>query len=329
MAVDPLTRWRSAKDLHVVELHGVIPVLATPFSGPDDQVDYESLLREVDYLAGVGASTVAVGFGSEITRLTEREADELIEAIANYEKTTAKIVAHVAAVSIAAAVERIRVVTAHGASAVLMPPPFPASISDEDVLDYFRQTAARIDVPIVVQDAPAMTGVQLSARVLARLLSIDGIAAIKVEAPSSPSKIESIRRELNGREATILGGSGGIDFYEELARGADGTMPGPAFVELFVLVYKHFIEERHPEARQVFERLLPSLVVSNRTGDGFLYVQKEVLRRRGIIGTATLRAPADAPTKSSISELDRLLVDLEQPPVESGRTTLSAAPLPG
>ena len=61
----------------------------------------------------------------------------------------------------------------------------------------------------------------------------------KLEDPPSPSKITQLRKLCDGW-VQLYGGLGGAYFYEELLRGADGTMTGFAFPEILVGIYERF-----------------------------------------------------------------------------------------
>lgn len=291
-------------------LRGVIPVLVMPFT-ESEEVDHDSLSRQVDFLIGSGLDACAFGFGSEIQRLTERELDAAVSAIVTEAAGRLSVIANVAAASVVAAVERTKIAASLGADAVMMPPPYPGNLAEHDVFEFFHQVAEQTVLPIVVQDAPAVTGINLSPGLLARLgLEIERVAALKLEPLPSPAKVEEVAALVGGC-VTLLGGNGGVDFYQELERGIDGTMPGPAFPEVFQRIYESHRNGQFAEARSYFTRVLPLLTASVRTGDGFLYVQKEILRRRGVIASARLRSPSEIPSQSFVEELEILIEDAE------------------
>ncbi len=61
-------------------IHGVLPVLQTPFR-PDGAVDRECLWREVDWVLDHGVAGVTTGMVSELLRLTEAERREVSEVV--------------------------------------------------------------------------------------------------------------------------------------------------------------------------------------------------------------------------------------------------------
>jgi 2-keto-3-deoxy-L-arabinonate dehydratase len=113
----------------------------------------------------------------------------------------------------------------------------------------------------------------------------------------------------------VRGGGAGLNLLHELARGAHGTMPGAALADAFLRIWKLYRADRRQDARREFDRLLPLLVLGTRSLDTFLFVEKEILRRRGVFSTARLRLPALPPEPELGAELDRLLdaLDFLQP----------------
>jgi 4-hydroxy-tetrahydrodipicolinate synthase len=256
---------------------------------------------------------MAFGFGSEIFRLTEDERDEALATVVEATAGRAVVVGNGLAGRTRAALDRVRRAAAAGADAVMAAPPAHGASDDDSLFRHFLALAGA-GVPLVVQDAPGMTGgIELSLPLLGRLArEVDEVVALKLEAVPTPPKVERAV-ELVGGHATVLGGGGGLELLDELERGANGTMPGPAVPELFGRVFALQRAGRRREAREAFHRLLPLLVVALRGMDAFLFVQKEILRRRGVLDSARLRAPSAPPDPALAAELEVLLAELEIP----------------
>jgi 4-hydroxy-tetrahydrodipicolinate synthase len=196
----------------------------------------------------------------------------------------------------------------------MLPAPVFNSADQGALYEHYATVAQTVDVPIVVQDAPSMSGNELTDELLVGLArDLKQVVALKIEAEPSAPKIGRIVGELQG-EASILGGGGGLDFVHELDRGADGTMPGPGLADLFQRVWYLHREGHAEDAREEFQRLLPLLVLARRSMDTFLFVEKEILRRRGVLSTARLRLPVVPPEPALRSELGSLLDQLELDP---------------
>jgi 4-hydroxy-tetrahydrodipicolinate synthase len=176
----------------------------------------------------------------------------------------------------------------------------------EAILGHYRAVAASIRIPVVVQDEPVTTGVLMPASLLARIAAeIESCRIIKLEEAPTPPKVTQIRK-LAGPSVKIFGGLGGAYFLEELSRGADGIMTGFAFPEILVDIYGRFTAGRRGEAAALFDRYASLIRYEAQQGIG-LALRKEILRRRGAIRTATVRAPGPTLDEVTRRELEDTL----------------------
>lgn len=294
----------------LTRLDGIIPILSMPFAD-DEAIDVADLLAQVDFLVGLGVQGIGFGFGSELFRLTEAERDETVAVAARHVAGRLPVVVGVGANSTPAGIQRAAAARDAGADVLMVTPPAIVQPSPEDVFAYYDRIARAVDLSIIVQDAPGMVGTQMSPALLSRLASeIERVVAIKVEALPTAPKVGAVAT-LVGEAASVLGGAGGLDFLHELERGASGTIPGAAFPELFVRVWELHRGGQRAESRTLFNGFLPLLSLSSRDLDTFLFVQKEILRRRGVLCSARLRSPCVAPDAPLLAELDALLGDLD------------------
>jgi len=123
-----------------------------------------------------------------------------------------------------------------------------------------------------------------------------------------------VRRACDGkarRRISILCGNGGLYLPQELHRGADGAMTGFAYPEMLVNVCRKFFDGRSEEAEDLFDAFLPLVRHEQQIGVG-LAIRKEILRRRGAIRSAAVRAPGPRLDGDDIAELDRLMQRLER-----------------
>lgn len=290
-------------------LEGIIPILSMPFRD-DDAVDLDALVAQAVWLAETGVDGVGFGFGSEIFRLSERERDEAVTQVAQALDGRLPIVVATSANSTHAAVQRAEAAKGAGGTILMITPPAYVTTTPDDLIAHYATIAERMGLPIIVQDAPGMTGVTMAPELLARIArEIDLVAAVKVESVPPAPKVGAVAAII-GDAATVLGGAGGSDFMHELMRGARGTIPGAAMPELFVAVWRLFDAGKVAEARCLFNRYLPLFALTGRTMDLFLYTQKELLRRRGILPSARMRLPAERIDPDYTRELDAMVSDL-------------------
>jgi 4-hydroxy-tetrahydrodipicolinate synthase len=289
-------------------LTGVIPALVTPFRA-DEAVDYDALDRELDFLASHAVDWVAVGAPAEVARLGEGEVADVVAFAAD--RGRLRVLAAAELTSARATVAAVRRLAAAGAAAVLLEPPSVPGARAEDLLAAVARVAADGGLPLLVADLPRSGGPVLPAELLARLLAdTPGVAAVRVdEAPTAP-KVSRVAELLDGAPGAILGG-GGPDVLHELQRGACGTMPGPAFPELFTAVHRLHEEGDRATAQRVLAHFLPLITVPARSPDTFVFAQKYVLAWRGVLASARLRTPHGPLDPRVCDELDALLEDLD------------------
>lgn len=84
-------------------------------------------------------------------------------------------------------------------------------------------------------------------------------------------------------------------------------MPGPAHPELFAALGRLHQGGRRPAAFGVLARVMPLLELCKRDMDTFLFVQKHVLRRRGVLSTSVLRRPHRPLDPRLAPEIDELV----------------------
>lgn len=300
-------------------MRGLVPILVTPFD-TNDEIDVHSLDRQIDFLHECGVRWVGVGFGSEIQRLSSDEARLLVERPGLHSAGSMKVIGNADATSIPGARATIEMLAACGGAAVLLRPPALGGLDDTALFDAFFAVAHHSPLPVIVQDAGAMTGTELSVSLLTRLISeIPEIVAVKVESREAVRKIAALRPPFTEHNAILLGGSGGAEYLWELDRGVDGTMPGPATPHLFTMIATAFSNKEHDLARRAQRAILPLLVLGERNMDTFVYSQKYILQDRGIITNKRLRSPNGlGNTRDLDRDLRGIVDDLERANNDSG-----------
>lgn len=290
-------------------LGGIIPILATAYDAAD-RVAFDDVARQVDHLARLAVTAVGIGFGSDIVRLTEPERDALVRVVADAAARRVPVMASAGGNSVRSALDRAAAAVEAGAGILMViPPAASSSPTPADLLDYYTAIGRETGVPIVAQDAPGFTGTTMSAELLARLaMEIPEVAALKIETVPPAPKVGAVAA-LDHGDAAVLGGAGGVDFYHELERGADGTVPGVAMAELFLAVHGRHRSGDRDAARRLFNRYLPLLAIAGRGLDSFFAAQLQVLARRGIVSHTAIRRPSNIDPLLA-REVDDLLEDL-------------------
>jgi 4-hydroxy-tetrahydrodipicolinate synthase len=294
-------------------MHGVWNIVPTPFA-PDGSLDIASLRTLADFVVDTGVDGMTIlGVMGEAARLSDRERSTVIETIIAQADGRIPVCVGVSHAATDRAVAYAREAAAAGAHSVMLAPPGLSRPNDAAVRRHYFAVAEAVDIPIVVQDHPASSGVWMSVEFLASLAAESHKCRIvKLEDPPTPPKIERVHQA--APELTVLGGLGAVMLIEELGRGAAGTMTGFGYPEVLVDIVGRWFAGDHDGAAASFDRHLPLIRFENQEGLS-LAIRKHVYQRRGAISSAFVRAPGVAIDRGSIAELEAILgrIGLESP----------------
>ena len=289
---------------------GLVPILATPF-GADGRLDVESLTRLVEFQLWCGVDGVATfGMASEGFALTTAERARILSVITARVPAGMPVVAGVGATSTTTAVEQAEQARDAGATALMVLPPFLVKASPGQLTAFYAEVA-EIGLPVMVQDAPAATGVAMPLPLLVELSKLAGVTSAKIEAQPTVPKVGAVVDAVD-EEFAVLGGQNALFLLEEYGRGAVGTMPACEFADRLRPVLADQAAGHQADARAGFGRLMP-LIRSGMQGPIAWAVHKHVLVRRGVIDTDVVRLPAAPLDPASRRDLDALLDDLALP----------------
>jgi 4-hydroxy-tetrahydrodipicolinate synthase len=293
-------------------LKGVFSVLPTPF-GDNGDFDADSMRRVIDLFINCGVSGLtALGVTGEVARLTDAERQTVLETVTTYVAGRVPVVAGTTAEGLRTCIEYTRNAKAAGAAAVMISPPRMAKLNSASVLGHFAAVGDAVDIEIVVQDYPPISGFTMEPELLVQIARANPRArTIKLEDPPTPFKTSRILAAAKDLEVRIFGGLGGVYLLEELIAGATGAMTGFAYPEILVEIVSAYRAGEVDRAAEVFYRTVPLMRFEFQEGIG-MAIRKEVLRRRGALSSAGTRAPGAKLDAASIASLDRVLAFVGQ-----------------
>lgn len=289
------------------KLHGCIPIIVTPFNA-DGSLDLGSLEREVEYVIGEGASGVAaLALASEGYKLTEHERDEVARTVVSAAAKRVHVVISADGSGTAVAVERAARMARHGADALMVLPPAFIKPDQAGLIDYYTSVAAAAGLPIIIQDAPQLTGVSMTAQLWATLADrAPEIQYVKAEGtPQGPTLTAAM--EQSGGKLSVFCGWGGLGMLDAMERGAAGSMPAPNFTRLYTDIQRLWERGDIAMATDKFNAALPFLLWSMQTLDYSVITAKTALHRLGVLADTTLRQPAATLDPVLAGQLDRFI----------------------
>jgi 4-hydroxy-tetrahydrodipicolinate synthase len=288
-------------------LEGVYSVLPTPFHD-DGSLDMESMRRVIDlFISGGVDGLTALGVTGEVARLTERERQTVLETVIQHVNGRVPVVVGTTAEGSHTCLEYSLNAKQAGAAAVMISPPRMAKLNSEAVVRHFAAVGTTISIEIVVQDYPPISGFNMEPALLARIArEVPRARTIKLEDPPTPFKTARILEASKDMKIGIFGGLGGVFLLEELMAGATGAMTGFAYPEMLVEIVRAFRSGDVNRAADLFYRGVPLMRFEFQEGIG-MAIRKEVLRRRGALSSAAIRAPGAKLDGPTLAALDRVL----------------------
>lgn len=295
-------------------IQGILPVLHTPFDA-NDQIDAESLQREIDWAFWLGSDGVCAAMVSEVLRLTSTERGQLNRLIVEMTAGRGAVVASVGAESTRQAVCYAQEAVETGCDAVMAIPPISTALPLPALQDYFCTLADAVPVPLIVQDASSYVGASIPTEFYVRLLDQYGPEKILFKpegAPIGPNL--SDLRDASGGRARMFDGSGGILLIDAYRRGIAGTMPGVDLLDGIVALWKALRREDDATAYRLYFPICALVALQLQAGlDGFLAIEKYLLVKRGLFTTAERRVPyswsLDPETQREVDRLFAMLMD--------------------
>lgn len=289
---------------------GVFVIAATPFT-ESGAVDEASIDRAVEFYLECGVSGFTIlGMMGEAHKLTS---DESRIVTSRYLTRVAGRVPVVVGVSSPGTDPLLRLAAEamDAGAAGVMVAPVSSLRTEEQIHGYFKDVLDRLDAPVVLQDFPLSTNVNISVGTLRRIFDdYPQVVVLKHEDWPGLNKLSRLRRS-EGRQVSILCGNGGLYLPQELRRGANGAMTGFAYPEMLVDVCRLFGKGEADRGEDLFDLYLPLLRHEAQPGIG-LALRKETLRRRGVIASAHVRSPGPKLTGDDLAELDGLVGRLER-----------------
>ena len=192
-------------------LKGMGVALITPFK-EDGSVDYDALLRLVDYQLENGTDFLCVlGTTAETPTLTKEEKEKVKRTIIDRVNGRLPILLGVGSNSTQAVVDSVKNDDMTGVDALLVVVPYYNKPSQEGIYQHYKAVAEATDLPIVLYNVPGRTGVNMTAETTLRLANdFENIVAIKEASGNIAQMDEIIKNKPEGFD--VISGDDGITF---------------------------------------------------------------------------------------------------------------------
>src|SRR6516162_2782397 len=273
-------------------LTGVVPVVPTVFRD-DESVDLDGTVRVVDYLldSRVDGLCLLANY-SEQFALTDAERDQVARALLEPVAGRVPVIVTTSHYSARVAAARSRAAQDMGAAMVMVMPPFfgaTLTVPGPAVIEYFKQVADAVDIPIMVQDAP-LSSTPLPVSLLIDLVrQVPQVQYAKIEVPQAADKLHALVSALGSSLPGPFDGEESVTLIPDLDAGATGTMPSSMVPAELGQIVRGYLAGDRGGAVSAWEDLLPLIHYENRQCG--LRAQKILLAEGGIIASECTRAP--------------------------------------
>ena len=283
---------------------GIFPVVPTTFTEAG-ALDLESQKRVVDFMIDAGSDGLCILANfSEQFALSDDERETLTRVMLEHVAGRVPVIVTTSHYSSAVCVERSRRAQEQGAQMVMVMPPYhgaPFRVPEAPIYEFYARLSDGIDIPIMIQDAPA-SGTVLSAAFLARMArELEQVSYFKIETPGAAAKLRELIRLGGEAVEGPWDGEEAITLFADLNAGATGSMTGGGYPDGIRPILEAFREGKRDEAFAQYQRWLPLINHENRqTG---LLAAKALMKEGGVIACEAPRHPLPAMHADTRAEL--------------------------
>jgi 4-hydroxy-tetrahydrodipicolinate synthase len=283
--------------------------MVTPMHS-DGTISEPGLVNLVDHLVAAGCDGIVVGGTTgEAPTLTEAEAARLVRVVKSQSGNHARVIAGIGTYDTAASIRRAREAEAAGADGLLLVSPYYSKPTQAGVVAHCVAVADATELPVMLYDVPARTGITMEPATLIELAGHPRIRAVK-DAKGDLFEATGVMAR------TSLAYYCGIDELNlpYLACGATGVLSVVGNVaadrnaELIAAVRRRDLDA----AKSIQASLIPLVNAIVRTSQGAV-MAKAALAELGVIPHPTVRLPLLEPSPPHLWQLTNALATIAVP----------------
>ena len=282
--------------------------LITPFQ-EDGSVDYEALLRLLDYQLNNGADFFCIlATTGETPTLTAEEKKRIKDLVVEVVKGRVPIAIGCGGFNTAAVVEELKTGDFKGIDGILSVCPYYNKPSQEGLYQHFKAIAAATELPVILYNVPGRTGVNMTAETTVRLArDCKNIVAIK-EASGKLEQVDEIIKN-KPRDFDVISGDDALTF-PMVSCGAVGVISviGNALPKEFSKMIRLQMRGEYDPARKIHHRFID--LFSLLFVDGNPAGVKAMLHEMGFIENV-LRLPLVPMRIQNIHRMAEILKELK------------------
>ena len=265
----------------------LLTAMATAFHD-DGSVDLDGTARIAHHLVENGNDGVVVsGTTGESPTTSVAEDGQILQAVVDAVGDRASVIAGVGTNATAHSVELAEQAAKIGVDGVLLVTPYYSKPSPAGVFNHFRSVARATDLPVMLYDVPARTGLPIARVTYERASELPTVTSVKEATGNAAQTV--LLTELGysvycGDDAATLG---------YLAYGADGLVSvlGHAAGRELKAMIEAFAEGNTAEALRIHTRLAPAFDAVMGVANYGATTAKAALELLGVLDNRNVRGP--------------------------------------
>ena len=222
-----------------MKLEGIISAMLTPLN-VDESINEQELRNQVNRQINAGVAAVfCLGTNGEFYAFNMEEKKQIIDIVMDEAKGRVPILAGTGCVTTRETIHLTNYAKEKGVTAVSVISPYFAGATQEGLYAHFSQVASACEIPVIMYNIPARTGVNISYQTVKRLASHPYIVGIKDSSGNFDNTLRYI--EETPDDFIVLCGNDSLILWTLLA-GGNGGISGVTniYPEHMVSIYKLF-----------------------------------------------------------------------------------------
>ncbi len=286
-----------------MRIEGVWLPIITPFL--NDEVDYQSYGKLIDYYIGKGISgLIPLGTTGESPAVDEAEFEAIIDKTLEFVKGRIPVFVGVGGNYTKKVVKQLKVVEKYKVDGILSVCPYYNRPDQNGIYQHFREISESSDLPIIIYNIPYRTGRNIENETIHKLAGLKNIVGLKDSCGDIKQTMELLLHP--PVDFSILTGED-LLFYTTLNLGGAGGILAAAHLktEKYVAIYELVKENNHQAALEQWKQvadIIPLLFVEPNPAP-----VKYCLKQQGLIQSAETRLPLTEISEGLKGKLDKVM----------------------
>lgn len=291
----------------ITDMHGIHAILYALFD-QNEKLDRQAMRQQTKLCLASGVhGMAALGLATEASKLSEADRMQVMEWVVEDTENQVPVAITIYGSSVEEQVRQANHAAAVGADWLILQPPMIGQFSAQEYMNFFGRVADQTDLPVAIQNAPALMGRGLNAGDIAELVQRHpNIQLVKGEGPVVD--IAHLIAVTEGR-LPVFNGRAGLELPDNLRVGCKGLILAPDCIDYAVKVYEFFCDGWEEEAEDAYAKMLPAVVCTMQGIENLMCYGKRLFGARAGIEIFD-RAPALRPTQTGLDMIQRFAADL-------------------